>query len=526
MKNRSILLASGILAACLFACQCGSGSEDVPVPEPVPGPDTPVDPVIKPEAGTYTFVLPDYAVKQSWLAGDEISVRGNYSPEAITVTLKQSEISSDGKTATVSLSTIPSTFCAPDWLYAAYPASSVELDGTFCDQTTRFTKDDVMLVAYWKEGNSFEFRPGGAAVTFSVDGSGYDAVVFGGASREDLVYDYLTVTYSSEQELSTSKPSEGHPFIEKAIPSDGKITVFLPAKVQLKGGFSIYMKKDGSYPLFYEYTDAVTFAAGQVIDLGDITSSLKSYEGPVPEEMKMPEVLAHTKYNVNVQELSGICLTEDGEALWAVGDEGQLAIVTIKDGNVDVQKIKHFDTDLEGVTRDPFSGDLHVCIEGSQRIARIPAPDFTKREDLFVVQEAVDKSYGNSGLEGITWYKDSTIYVGSQVGANLWRYNLKGEILDFISLKTVKPGILEVGGLCYDAVNDWLWVTDSEAHALWVFTGDARTYLGKYKLPYIGNNESVCVDHAHDCVWVGDDDDSQPHIFKLDMKGLTPEAGE
>jgi sugar lactone lactonase YvrE len=107
------------------------------------------------------------------------------------------------------------------------------------------------------------------------------------------------------------------------------------------------------------------------------------------------------------------------------------------------------------------------------------------------------------------------------VGANLWRYSLSGEILDFISLKDVKASIREIGGLCYDPVNDWLWVTDSEAHALFVFSGDARTFYGNYKLSSSYNNESVCVDHARGCVWVGDDNDDQPRIIRLDMEGLT-----
>jgi len=241
----------------------------------------------------------------------------------------------------------------------------------------------------------------------------------------------------------------------------------------------------------------------------------------IQEETTMPNVSAHKRYDVDVEELSGLCLTADGESLWAVGDQGQLAQVTIKDDVVSVKNIKDFDDDLEGVTRNPATGDLYICVEGSQKVAKLAAPDFTKRENLFSVKKAVEDGYGNSGLEGITWYRDNSIYVGAQEDANLWRYNLKGEVLEYISLKTVVSGIREIGGLCYDEVNDWLWVTDSESHSLFVFTGDAKKYLGKYKVSYIGNNESVCVDHAHSCVWVGDDDDDQPHIYRLDMEGLT-----
>ena len=92
-----------------------------------------------------------------------------------------------------------------------------------------------------------------------------------------------------------------------------------------------------------------------------------------------------------------------------------------------------------------------------------------------------------------------------------------------ISLKTVARGIFEVAGLCYDPVTDWLWVTDSETHRLYVFSGDATTLLKSYRVPYCGNNESVCVDHANGCVWVGDDDDSNPALFRIEFSGLSPE---
>ena len=33
---------------------------------------------------------------------------------------------------------------------------------------------------------------------------------------------------------------------------------------------------------------------------------------PVQEEVTLPKVISHKKYNVDVEELSGICLTADG----------------------------------------------------------------------------------------------------------------------------------------------------------------------------------------------------------------------
>ena len=477
---------------------------------------------VKPEAGKqYTFVLPDFEPKKAWVAGDQISIRGNYVPDIMTLTLKAGDISADGKTATVTLPSIPPTFCPPDWLYAAYPAQNVVFDASFADATTTFEGIAPFMVGYWEEDYSFHFVAACSAVTFSVDAPGYDAVIFGGNSREDLRFDALTATYSSNDELYTRHAADGYPFIVQDVSSDGKYAVYMPSRTALKKGFSIYLKKGDTYPLAYSNVENLSLKMGQVLDLGDITSKMEPYSGVAPEEMEMPVILSRKEFKVNVEELSGICLTADGNSLWGVGDQGQLAKITIgADDKVTIENVKNFSNDLEGVTRDPETDILYFCAEPNS-VYKVESP-YTSYTRIFKVAEAAN--YGNSGLEGITWYKDNSLYVGSQVGANLWRYSLDGEVLDFISLKDVKASVKEIGGLCYDPVNDWLWVTDSEAHSLFVFSGDARTYYGKYKLSGSYNNESVTVDHAHGCVWVGDDNDSQPRIIRLQMEGLTRPA--
>lgn len=527
---KRILQFAALLAVCgMIACQCDSKEEtpDVPEPTPVtpddPKPDDPPTPQppepqpVQPEPGTYTFVLPDGNFKPAWEVGDEISIRGNYAPDMITITLAQENISEDGKTATVELTALPKTFCSPDYLYAAYPASAVEFDSSFCEPTTRFVGDNQpIMVSYWTEGNTFTFKGACGEIIFTLDASGYDAVVFGGAAREDILFDNLKATYSSEQTLTTKKPTDGRPFLVLPAQS-GEYRIYVPSKTTFNKGFYVWLKKGDTYPVAYNYTESTSFRSGMIIELGDISSQLATYEGMAPEEMKMPEILSRKEYDINIPELSGICLTEDGESLWGVGDEGQLAIISFtEDDKVQIQNIKHFGNDLEAVTRDPVTNTLYIGTEPNS-VYRCESP-FTSYTRIFKIAEA--SGYGNSGIEGIAWYKDNTLYVGTQVGANLWRCDLEGNILDFISLKDVRASLAEIGGLCYDPVLDWLWVTDSETHSLYVFSGDGRIYYGKYKLSPSYNNESVCVDHKHGCVWVGDDNDSQPRLIRLEMPGL------
>jgi GH18 family chitinase len=241
------------------------------------------------------------------------------------------------------------------------------------------------------------------------------------------------------------------------------------------------------------------------------------YVPPTPKEL--PVMGSHVTYTLQangkkVEELSGLCLSKDGDFLWGVHDKGTLYRINF-DGSF-VQQWYH-DADMEGVTLDPSTGDLYIGLESSSKSAyKVPAPDYNSYSSLFAV-EGVD-SMGNSGIEGITWHKGN-LYFGSQTGARLFEYSLSGAQLSKKSLRDVTSQISEVGDLCYDPVSDYLWVIDSNSnkdkpqylpYTLYLFNGDATELLATY---YVGdfanwNPEAVCVDHARNCIWIGEDCDS------------------
>lgn len=520
MNMKRMMVPALVLAgAMLFACNTDNPGKDE-------GKKEEEKPVVDytPQPGTYTFVMPDYKVKggtsygkTTWEAGDQIYVHGNYDPYSIIVTLKAEEISADGKTATVDLTEVPKTGAAPDKLYAAFPADHVAIESSFCDATNRYIPNgDMLMTAYLTEGNKFDFIHVTGAMAFTTTEPCDSFVVVGNAS-EELVFDCLGVQVTSEVELYRLEVGEGHRFYRQAM-NDGCGIAYIPVRtIFSEKGFNIYLKKGDKYPKVYRHIESVTVAHGTVIDLGDITAKLEDYDGPDPVDPIMPEIGTYERIMVDVEELSGICLTAEKDAFWAVGDQGQLAKVSF-DG--EVTKIKNFNNDLEAITLHTPSGDLWIAAEGSQKVYKCEAP-YTSYTSMFTVDDA--KNYGNSGLEGIAYYKDSLIYVGAQTGANLWTYTLDGEKLDMVSLKKLSSKVIEIGGLCYDAVNDWLWVTDSESHRVHVFSGDATTFLKSYRVPYCGNNESICVDHERGYVYVGDDDDSNPSIYKIHFTGLKPE---
>ena len=170
---------------------------------------------------------------------------------------------------------------------------------------------------------------------------------------------------------------------------------------------------------------------------------------------------------------------------------------------------------MEGITVDPSTGDLYLAIE-PDRVYRVKSPGFNAKTTIFEVPEA--SGMDNSGMEGITWYKGD-LYVGAQSGATLWRYTLSGTKVWKKQLGSLAPGIKEVGDLCYDPETDLLWVSDSEAFKIFVFDGEGTTLKAIYDVSFIGNAESICVDHARKCVWMADDG-STSKIYKISFSGL------
>ena len=226
---------------------------------------------------------------------------------------------------------------------------------------------------------------------------------------------------------------------------------------------------------------------------------------------KIPEMGTYRVFDVNVEELSGLCLDRDSTALWTVGDEGDLCKISFEGK---VTRVMSLDMDTEGITIDPATGDLYLAVEGDQMVCRVAAPDYRRVDTLFYVTEAVKRDFDNSGLEGIAFYRDSMLFVGSQEDALLWTYKLDGTAVSRISLLDETSMIEEIAGLCYDAPKKWLWVTDSDACKFFIFSAVNFDLLASYDIPYIENAESICVDRNHGCVWIGSDEDS-PKLYRF-----------
>lgn len=218
----------------------------------------------------------------------------------------------------------------------------------------------------------------------------------------------------------------------------------------------------------------------------------------------------YTKYDVAVTELSGLCLHTDKSFLWGVGDQGSLVKIGF-DGSV--EKVLSKGYDMESVTIDPETKDLYLGCEPNY-VYKVHAPEYKTTEQVFRVEEA--SGYGNSGIEGISWYKDGMVLVGTQVGAYLWAYKLDGTPVWRKCMKTVAIGMLEIADICYDPVKDQIWIICSETQSIYLFNGDATEHLATYKVAFGGNCESVYLDYGNNCLWIADDDGASV-LFKIDL---------
>jgi len=513
---KKAILSFCFVSAILFALQCSLSCthNDGPDDNGNSLPDK-----LKPQPGLYTFVASEMIGQ--WKEGDRIVVRGSYAPKIQVIEFKAGDISADGKTATAELGEVTQYCAAPDNLYAAWPAEVVkEEEESVISSTITFNQWERPLAAAYLSlaDKKFVFGDAVSKLTFTVNGS-YTKYAIGGADRTGIRFSVYSTDYTSDNPYFLKPKSDGYPFRYGDL-EDGKTTIWFPGGATFTGGYTIWVGDGENWPMAYTVTEDTRIKAGKVLELGNITSKLTAYTGPAP---RMPEMGKMTKYAVDLNELSGLCLSADGSFLWGLGDGGELARL---DFEGKVQNRVGISGDTEGVTIDKRTGDLLIAMEPSS-VGRVASPDFNKNTTIFRIQEA--GSFDNAGMEGITYYKDGIVYCGTQTGSYLYICDMNNEFTGdrkYLSgivrkdLRDMHPSITEIADLCYDPLTDWLWVIDSEKHKITVLTGDAEKILGSYQLKTKSNEESLCVDHANHCVWVGDDYGSTSYLFKYEFTGL------
>ena len=512
-----------LLVISLMVCSC--------IEKPVVDPDDPnetTDPSEKedeqtgPQPGTYKFVASP--LKEKWNAGDQVYVHGKLGAYAEVVTL--TDISADGKTATAQLADVTSSLADPDGLYAAWPDEAVKHAKGKLGAKTSFSDCDRLMTVAYLQGDTFTFIDVSSALAFTVDGD-YDRYALASNNKNGLDITDFEIEYTSVTRVFTNKQNSGYPYLYGSVTLGKQVFIWMPAEMSFSKGLTIFLGKGDIWTAVYSLTDNIVLETAKCRDLGNITAATKPYDGPAPI---MPQITGKpTKLTVSLNELSGICLSANEDFLWAVGDEGDLARIDF-DGKV--LSTFHIGGDCEDISRNPETGDLLIGLE-PQGVGVVKAPGFNARvTTLFNISAC--NNYGNSGVEGLAYYKDGKVFVGAQSNAHLFLCDLKTGKVEWSIKPWDKSLLTEVGGLCYDAKTGWLWVIDSEAKKVFVFlaekllastagTDQEKAYealLGAYPVSEAANPESVCVDHKNACIWVGDDYGDISYVYRYDMTGL------
>ena len=222
----------------------------------------------------------------------------------------------------------------------------------------------------------------------------------------------------------------------------------------------------------------------------------------------LPLMGSYTTIDTTCPEVSGLCLAPDGDGLLAASDER--GIYHIGWDGLTTEFYTERRMDCEGVTIDPDTKDVYYIVERKQEVNRLKAP-YKEPELLGVISEV--GLHTNDGLEGITYYKDGELLVGNQRRPIRLMHFKDGSVTSFADLS----GVSEIADLCYDPVRDVLWIADSEKYTLNLCTTDGEV-LASWDIPFIDNAESICVDHEHGCIWIGDDTTSK--IYRIEFENL------
>lgn len=276
-RMKSILKFSllALAAAALFSCQ---KAETIEAPQ---------------EANfktfTLTFAQPDSKVaitdagKTTWEVGDEIFIHGKATEEAVTIALAASDISADGKTATITFDTASMTAYDPDGYYACYPADAVGYAGSRTYYYGEFKNTNRPLMAAYQSGDSFIFFNLCGAIRFTVSGE-FDSYVFSGNSDEVLGYEYYQVKVNSEEQNFKRTLTGDIKKLEGPIQTTNYL--FFPNGVNFAKGFT-FKFKDGQDVVYTATSETpVEIPRNGILNLGDISGKLVPYTPPTTSDHK------------------------------------------------------------------------------------------------------------------------------------------------------------------------------------------------------------------------------------------------
>lgn len=235
--------------------------------------------------------------KTRWEPGDQILFHGKWTGKgsrtfSVTVTLEESNISADGKTASVTVGEFdPGTTTSgrASLLYAVYPADAITPDNgkTNWRDLHTFNGTNRPLMLGYEKGDgttSFTFRNLCGVISFSVSGD-FDSYTFCGNNGETVGYDgYQASLYWGTDGKEHSDYKKGGTALTSIsgtlATGDGAVNyVCLPAGANFSKGFTFNFLKDGNIVKVATTSTAVNVKRNALLPLGDISTHLEDYSG-------------------------------------------------------------------------------------------------------------------------------------------------------------------------------------------------------------------------------------------------------
>lgn len=265
----------------------------------------------EPEVRTFTlkFAQPDTKVaindsdaKTTWEVGDEILVHGEGSSNREIVTLAAGDISADGRTATITISSVtPYDRSADKYIstyYASYPASACPTGNFYWN--SRFSETNHFLMFGCNDGDTFTFYNLCGIISFKVYGD-FDSYVFTGNGGETVGYSALQsrVRVKDDHSVSIEYVRTGTADSYTTVPltsisgpvvGDGSTInyICLPNGANFTGGFTIKFLKSGSIVKTLTTTKSVTVLRNEYRPMGVVTTYLEDYVAPSTHDSSIP----------------------------------------------------------------------------------------------------------------------------------------------------------------------------------------------------------------------------------------------
>ena len=202
---------------------------------------------------------------------------------------------------------------------------------------------------------------------------------------------------------------------------------------------------------------------------------------PEPPASQPPPFAVRGEYLRNVlNEPSGLCFHPARGTLFAVGDEGDIYELSLM---CELIRARHVaDEDFEGIACDPRSGLLYVVVESADTVLQVDPEEFRIRARYAIPRTFEGQpvlAQGGDGLEGIAWLPDpqgtgrnlfvlanQSMTLGTASDSSCLLIVELREAGDAVVLEVLRPPLIDIAALSYDASADCLYAVSDRNNTL------------------------------------------------------------